>query len=185
LNIMMVRPSLNDLPPVTLPEGYRLLTAAGLPDLAGRWAGVINAAFGDQDWTPESATRDYINQPQYDPAGVFFIAREAAGAGGALDLVATAFAWLDTPGETELGRVHWVGTCAEHRGRGLANAVVLAVMHYFARHGFARAMLETQSYRAPAISCYQALGFEPYPRNAEEEAEWAIGLANVAALPPR
>jgi ribosomal protein S18 acetylase RimI-like enzyme len=178
LNIMMLRPNLANLPAIALPEGYQLICAADLDDPAPAWAGVINASFGDHDWTVETVSRDFISQPQYDPRGVFFVARDA-------EFVATAFAWRDAADETALGRVHWVGTCAEHRGRGLATAVVLAVMHYFAQHGFSRVMLETQSYRAPAISCYQALGFEPFPRNAEEEAEWAIGLANVAALPPR
>jgi mycothiol synthase len=178
LNIMMLRPDLADLPAVTLPEGYRLLSAADLPDPAPAWVQVINASFGDQDWTVESVTRDFISQPQYDPQGVFFVAHGE-------ELVATAFAWRDTPDEAQQGRVHYVGTCAEHRARGLGRAVVLAVMHYFAQRAFARVMLETQAFRAPAIRCYQGLGFAPFPRNAEEEAEWVTGLANVAELAAR
>lgn len=175
MNIMMLRPNLDGLPEIRLPEGYRLVTAGELPEPEPVWVEVINRAFGDQDWSLQSVRRDYVNQPQYDPAGVFFV---CCGD----EPVATAFAWCDVPEETALGRVHWVGTVIEHRGRGLATAVVVAVLRYFAGRGFERAMLETQSYRAPAIRCYQMLGFEPFPRSPEEEAEWALGLRNVAEL---
>lgn len=175
MNIMMLRPNLDALPEVALPEGYRLLTARDVPQLPEAWVALINEAFGDQDWTVAGVHRDYIGQPQYDPDGVFFVACGER-------LVATAFAWLDTPEETQQGRVHWVGTVIDHRGRGLAKAVVVAVLRYLAQRGFSRAILETQSYRAPAIACYQGLGFEPCPRCPEEEAEWVVGLRNVADL---
>lgn len=172
MNICMIRPHLDDLPPIRLPDGYELLTAADMDDPAQPWADVVNSSFGDTRWTAESVRRDFISQPQYDPQGVFFVAHQGR-------LVATAFAWRDDPQETRTGRIHFVGTVPDQRGRGLGRAVVLAVLHYLCQRGFHQGLLETQAFRLPAIRIYLALGFEPVPRNEEEEREWAPVMAQL------
>jgi mycothiol synthase len=177
LNIMMTRPNLEAVPTVSLPEGYSLVSAETVPALPQAWSALINEAFEEPQWTEESVVRDYISQPQYDAAGVFFVLHENMP-------VATAFAWLDAPDECIAGRVHWVGTLPEHRGKGLAGAVVLAVLHYLAERGFRSAFLETQAFRIPAIRLYTALGFQPEPRNEEELLEWGepVRLLGLEAI---
>jgi len=167
--IKMARPDLENLPPLDLPEGYHLATAADFEDPAPMWAKLINEAFGDRQWTPQYVEENYAGGEQYDPRGVFFI---MCGD----EAVSTAFAWVDQPGETQNGRVHWVASLPEHRGKGLARLVVAAVLHHLKQRGFAKAFLETQPYRLPAISVYLKLGFDPVLRNAgndmREEEAW-------------
>lgn len=165
LLVLLQRPHLEDLPPITLPDGYRLATAAQFADPAPMWAALVNEAFGDQKWTADYIHENFVSKPQYDPDGVFFVMHgdEAVG---------TAFAWLDEPGETVSGRVHWVGVKQEHRGKGLARVVVISVMRYFRERGFERAFLETQPHMMPAICLYMSLGLEPVPRNEEEQKAW-------------
>ncbi len=178
LLIRMVRPNLDDLPAISLPEGYRLATAAELDDAPATWADVITRSFGDRQSTAEGFQADYASKVQYDPEGVFFIMHGD-------EAVSTAFAWRDQPDETEFGRVHWVGTLKEHGRKGLASAVVLAVLHYFKERGFKRGFLETQGSRLPAIRVYMALGFEPgicsEEKRAGEEAVWADVRARLEA----
>lgn len=165
MDIAMLRPTLEEIPAVVLPEGYRLISAAELDDPAPLWAQVINDAFGDTNWTADRPREEFMNKPQYDPSGVFFILHGE-------DPVSTAFAWLDTPEEKELGRVHWVGTVEGHRGKGLGANVVCAVLHHHRRRNLKRAYLTTQGKRVPAIRLYMRLGFEPWPRSTEEAVEW-------------
>ena len=165
LLIRMTRPHLRELPDSIIPEGYQLANATEVEDLPQVWMDVVNESFGDENWTLESIHRDFISRPQYDPEGVFFAMHEGQA-------VATAFAWLDEPGETASGRVHFVGTLAEHRGKGLARMVVTAILHYFAARGFQSSFLETHPHRLPAIRVYLRLGFEPTPRKEEEAEAW-------------
>ncbi len=165
MNILMTRPNLCDLPPVIIPEGYKLVTACEIENLPAVWSRAINEAFGDQNWTEEYVLKEFITREQFDPAGAFFILYEGHP-------VAMAFRWRDTPEETVTGRVHYVATVGDHRGKGLARAVVVTVLHSMREQGLSRAVLTTQPYRLPAIRLYMSLGFEPTPRNEEEQAAW-------------
>lgn len=165
LLIKMTRPNLDDLPEITLPAGYRLATAAEFHAPAAMWAEIVSASFPDTVWTAEHVHEQYMDKEQYDPFGVFFV---MVGE----EVASTAFAWLDEPGESVCGRVHWVGTRPEHRRRGLASSAVVAVLRYFRDRGFARAFLETSPPLIPAIRAYFALGFEAEPRNDAERVAW-------------
>ncbi len=163
-SIRMIRPHLNDLPALVVPEGYSLRTA--WPGYEETWVQIINAAFaGTDDWTVEQCREKFTSRPQFDPAGMFFACAGEVPVG-------TAFAWRDEPGERVWGRVHWVGVVPQHQGQGLGRALVTAVLHYLARHEFPKAFLDTENFRVPAIRLYLSLGFEPYPRDKQEEAVW-------------
>ena len=172
LLVLLQRPHLDDLPPIALRDGYRLAAAAEFAEPAPMWAALVNESFGDQRWTADYIHENFASRPQYDAAGVFFVMHGD-------DAVSTAFAWLDEPGETEEGRIHWVGVREEHRGKGLARAVVVSVMRYFKERGFKRAFLETQPRMTPAICLYMSLGLEPVPRTEEEQKAWDEVFAKV------
>ena len=174
LLVRMDRPDLEGLPTVRLPEGYRLERAR--EGFEATWAGIINAAFGDENWTAASCREQFSGHERFEHEGMFFAVSPEGEA------VATAFAWLDTPDERVCGRVHWVGSLPEHRGKGLGRAVTLAVLHYFRASSFARAFLETESYRLPAIRLYLSLGFEPTPRDAEHEECWREIMEKIRQL---
>ncbi|MCE5237817.1 GNAT family N-acetyltransferase [bacterium] len=175
LLINLRRPHLDDLPPVRIPAGYRLATASEFDNPCPTWAGVINACFEDQHWTEEYIRESFMAKPQYDSEGVFFImcGEEA---------VATAFTWRDEPDETREGRIRWVATLAEHRGRGLGKAIVLATMHYFRDRGFEAVHLGTLPPLLPAIRMYLGLGMQPVLGEPEHDAAWR-GVFQALARP--
>lgn len=168
----MTRPDLENLPEVSVPDGYSLVTAEQFDSPEAMWAALINKAFGDTNWTAEYVCENYTSKEQYDPGGAFFVMHSDAA-------VSTAFAWLDEPGETQVGRIHWVGTDPEHRRKGLASVVCVSILRYFRDRGFRQVFLETHPPLIPAIRAYLALGLEPTPRNDEEEQAWDEVLAKV------
>jgi mycothiol synthase len=161
---------LEDLPPpVALPAGCRLVTAAQVPGFAPLWAELLNLSFEDGDWTPEKLDREFMSRPQFAPAGLFFGLVDGAPA-------SVALAWRNDPAETVRGLIHYVGTAPAERGKGLGRAVVVGVMHYLRARGLREVYLGTQQYRVPAVRLYLSLGFRPWPHNEEDEAVWAVGM---------
>ncbi len=170
-DVRMDRPDLEGLPPVEVAEGYQMVTYTEA--LFDQWMDLLDACFPELAPFDRAAWRERIvEQPQFDPAGVFFI-RQGDG------LCATAFCWLDDPAEKELGRVHWVGALPEHRGQRLGQSVTLAVLHYMRSRGLRRAMLDTQTFRKPAISLYLKLGFRPTPLSEADQVAWDQTLAEL------
>jgi len=166
LLITMVRPNLEDLPAVCIADGYVLKTAADFGDPVPVWIEAINNSFEDTNWTSEYIHAEFMDKQQYDPAGVYFVMHGDTP-------VSTAFAWIDDPDEQVMGRVHFVGTRPEHRGKGLARGTVSAVLHRLRERGLQKAMLGTHPFRLPAISVYLKLGFEPAPGDdPEQQAAW-------------
>ncbi|MFQ5810973.1 MAG: GNAT family N-acetyltransferase [Armatimonadota bacterium] len=174
LLVRMDRPHLEGLPTVRLPEGYRLETARD--GFEPTWAHVVNAAFLNEEHTAEKCREQFSSKKRFDPKGMFFVVTPEG------EPVATAFAWRDTPEEQECGRVHWVATVPGQQGKGLGRAVTLAVLHYLKEHGFARAFLETQPYRLPAIRLYLSLGLQPTPKDAEHEECWREVMQEIRRL---
>lgn len=169
----MDRPDLDGLPEVAVPQGYELLTDPG--GIVREWTELLSHAFGPgAHFEPEQWQDRFIAQPQYNPKGAFFVRHLATG-----ELCATAFCWLDDPGEREIGRVHWVGVHEAHRGVGLGRLVTVAVLHHMRERGLQRAMLETQAFRLPAIRLYLSLRFTPTPRNETEAADWEWALTEL------
>lgn len=149
-NIVMMRNNLENLEDIVLPEGYEFKTFV-LGD-ENKWVELMRNIFPESDWTVEKFWEAFGSQPQFDPNGLFFIITEK-------EYVATALGWFDEIDKREVGRVHWVGVKAEHRGKGLGKAVVLAVLHYLKGKGAQKAILDTQEYRQQAIKLYKSLGF--------------------------
>jgi GNAT superfamily N-acetyltransferase len=77
------------------------------------------------------------------------------------------------------GRVHWVAILPEHQGQGLGSPLMTAICHRLRDLGHTRAFLRTAANRAAAIKLYLRFGFEPHPRNAEEERLWPEILARL------
>lgn len=177
LLIQMTRPYLEGLPEVKLPEGYRLVSADELEAPEAMWAALVNKSFGNTSWTADYVRENFASKEQFDPRGVFFVLCGTQA-------VATAFAWLDEPGETRSGRIHWVGTDPDHRRKGLGTAVVVAIMRYFRDRGFTEAFLETHPPLIPAIRVYLSLGLEPTPRNEEEQEAWREVFARIRDQAP-
>ena len=81
----------------------------------------------------------------------------------------------DIPAST--GRVHWVAVTPSHQRHGLGRALVVATLRQLQELEYTSAYLTTGSENVPAISLYRRLGFEPFPRTAEERTAWqALGV---------
>ena len=165
--VLMRRPDLDGLPALSLPPGHALWRA-GAADADGI-AAVMASAFGPE-WTPERVRRSLLDASDVETT---FVIETAAGP------VATASARLDPGRFPGSGYVHWVGVHADHRGRRLGAAVVLAVLDRFRELGCRDAVLETDPPRLPAIRVYLGLGFRPESVGTAHEAMWRDIFANL------
>ena len=122
--------------------------------LPNTWMGVIRSAFGDfvAGWDADRFRAEFVSQPQFDKAGVFFVTSRGRAVG-------TAMAWTDSAEETALGRLHWLGVDPAHRRKGIARALVLMVLRRLQQRGFEEVYLTTEAFREGAIALYRSLGF--------------------------
>ena len=173
-SLQMLRPSLDDLPSLATalastlggPAGYRFRTYRQGDEAA--WAAIMNT--GEMEHWDAARTREKLTgcpQPQFDPAGLFFVTY-----GAAEQPVGSACAWLLRPDETETGILHMVCVLPEHRGRGLARPLCLAVLHRFRERGFRQVRLNTGDWRLGAIKTYLHLGFQPLITKPEQPPAW-------------
>ena len=174
----MVRPDLNELPPVEMPAGYVVRTYEPGDELA--WAAMMNSPLGiGSNWTHALVRERLILQPQFEPGCLFFAVDAGTG-----EPAATATAWRIRPDDREVGYLHMVASLPTHRGRGLGRVVCLAALHYLRSHGFGSAALTTDDPRLPAIATYLALGFVPdYWEDpaSSQRARWSAVFARLAA----
>ena len=160
-SLFLRRHSLDNLPPLDLPDGYILRTAR--PDDAEGIAVMLGEAFPEMEWTAERVENWLLNDESV--ATVFVI-----DFGGVP--VATASARLIPDAYPGSGYVHWVGASTAHRGKRLGALVSLAVLHEFARLCCKDSVLETDDFRVPAIKVYLNLGFVPEYRHATHAPRW-------------
>lgn len=163
--IAMLRPHLLDLPAVPpLADGYALRRAHGPADDEAL-AILLTAAFATA-WEPENVRTRLTAAPSVRTT--YVITWEG-------QLVATASYRYREEDFPNAGVMHWVGTHPDHRGRGLASALLIQLLHDFAAWGDHAAALETQDFRLPAIRTYLRFGFLPiYEFKGEDQRPiWA------------
>lgn len=172
-DLLMRRPHLNDLPPITpVPEGYRLRAAHSPADdeAIGR---VLTAAF-DKPW--DAARVRHILTVSPDVRAVYVVEWRGAV------VATTSHRFL--PGRfPHSGIVHYVGTHPDHRQRGLAAALLAHVLHEFAAYGYHDSVLETQDFRRAALRAYLACGFTPVYEVGDEDhrPRWSAIFGRVIA----
>ena len=89
------------------------------------------------------------------------------------EAVGVSAAWYPGPDvSASTGRVHWIAIKPSHQRRGLGRALVVTTLWRLHELGYASAYLTTGSENLPAINLYRSLGFEPFPRTAEERTAW-------------
>lgn len=148
-DITLCRPHLEHLPPSSLPDGYtvRVLGTADEAPLAELLTLAFEEAW-DELRVQTALTRAADVRAVY---GVFC----------GETLVATASSQTRPERDPGAGFVHWVATHPEHRGKGLAAALLRRVLEDFRARGEERARLDTQPERLPAIRAYLRFGFVP------------------------
>ena len=161
--LRMVRPNLEDLPELVIPEGYGLRSYIKGDEI--HWANIITDSFGGSKRTAEDTRREIIERDVFVPDGLFFTTYEDTPVG-------TACAWRQSVDETEVGYVHMVGVESKHTGYKLGKWVSLAVLYYFRDNGFVCSMLDTDDFRIPAIKTYLNLGFIPLYVEDTQDSRW-------------
>ncbi|MBV8350130.1 MAG: mycothiol synthase, partial [Mycolicibacterium sp.] len=157
--VLQMRRSLRDLPPVTVSDGVRVRRYAG-PEDDAELVRVNNAAFS---WHPEQSgwTADDIaarrSEPWFDADGLFLGFDERTGA-------LLGFHWTKVhPDEPGLGEVYIVGVDPSAQGRGLGHVLTLVGIHHLASrlsdHPDPTVMLYTEADNAAAVHTYERLGF--------------------------
>lgn len=167
--LKMLRPDLDGLPEIRLPEGYSVRSY--LPGDSQAWSNIIGESF-----KKTAADFDFDKIMRSDPAfrerRIWFIIFEG-------NPVATASAFIQ-PGFMRLaGMIHYVGALAGHEGKKLGYWVTLAALRCMSAEGWGRAWLATDDFRLPAIKTYLNLGFVPLLVDEGQRARWRNVFAEL------
>ena len=173
--LCMQRPSLDDLPGIELPAGYRLRTSQ--KGDAAHWARIIRESFDSPDVDASRFARDMQSHPAYRPDRIFFV----CAADGMP--CATASAYRKDAFGGDVGYLHMVGVRPCHAGRKLGLAASLAALHRFRSEGLSSAVLETDDFRLAAVKTYFRLGFLPLICHESHPARWDAVCANLGMRP--
>ncbi|MXY50258.1 MAG: GNAT family N-acetyltransferase [Gemmatimonadetes bacterium] len=179
--LRMMRPDLEDLPEISVPDGYALRTYR--PGDEAAWCEIMNTGIGT-DWTAEKCRKELTDTEPFMADGCFFAMRT----GEAGEAVATACAYDVQPegisaAQVHAAQVHMVCAKPAHRGRGLGRLVTLAVLHYMRERGYAAAFLGTDDFRVPAVRTYLGLGFIPDYIEDSHRLRWSSVFAEIGEQP--
>jgi len=165
VQVMMLRPSLDDFPQYALPHPFTI-----------RWY-----QQGDErHWLAMKARSDHFHQADltyyqhtYGAHADLLPERQAFLCDHAAQPIGTATAWFEDYAGQHYGKVNWVFIVPEAQGQGLAKPLLSAIGQRLRLLGHSRALLYTLTGRLPAIHLYQTFGFVPCVRHAADEAAWA------------
>ena len=163
-DITLLRPHLEHLPaPRPLPDRYALQVLGQVDEPA--LAELLSLVF-EETWD-EARVQTSLTRTA-DVRAVYGVLHGEV-------LVATASSQTRPQRDPGAGFVHWVAAHPEHRGRGLAAALLGRVLEDFRERGELRARLETQPERLPAVRVYLRFGFVPdYEAvGADQRAVWS------------
>ena len=179
LQLRMRRPSLEELPDVSVPAGYGLRAYQEGDEAA--WGEIMESPEGiGREWTVEKVRTSMMEKPQFEAEGLFFVTSD--GDGGRP--VASATAWRSPSAGERTGYVHMVCALPEHRGRGLGRLVTLAALRYMRERGDEDVLLETDDFRLAAIKSYLGLGFVPVYKEdpaSDHVARWSAVFERLFA----
>lgn len=158
----MLLETLEDLPPVRVPEGYTLRSFQEGDD--AHWERVMQESFQrSADKTRFGAMMR--SDPAFRPERVLFICRDGVP-------VATSSAWHMPQYGERMGHLHYVAVVPSETGRGLGLQISLACLHRMKEEERATAMLLTDDFRIPAIKTYLKLGFRPLMMHEGHRQRW-------------
>jgi mycothiol synthase len=161
-NVNLVRAVNGNLPPVTLPEGYRLRTLDPKRDAETVWR-VDNAAFRDHWGHAESKLENLLhrmNKPHMRPELWLLAEEEATGEIVGLGLNTIDPDWIAQAGRQE-GYLETLAVLKEHRKRGLGRALISKSLQVLRDAGMEAVHLHADSENSTgAMRLYEGVGFE-------------------------
>ncbi len=153
LPVWMVRPNMDNIPQIALPEGFSMRPMR--LDEIGLWTDIWRDAEPYFQIKGDTFMGVYgLDLPAVERR-VFFVVDEPGVA------VGTISAWYDRNFKgVDAGRIHWVAVRPAFQNRGLAKGMMTFAMNRLAQwHRVA--YLDTQSKRIGAIKLYLDFGFLP------------------------
>jgi len=172
----MLRPTLDDVPDVPLPDGFEVRAVVGVVDERRVWDAAAEAfrdERGEQEWTEEDWAREQAD-PRRDPTlwAIAFDGDEpAGGVHGRIDPEENA-----ARGVLQ-GYIAGVWTRAPYRRRGLARALLARVLMLLRERGMTSAYLGVDGLNPnQAMNLYEGLGFAI----RSSETDWTKPLPTPA-----
>ena len=160
-SVNLARPVNGNLPPVTVPEGYRLRTFDPARDAEAAWR-VDNDAFRDHWGHAESKLEEFlhwIKMPHMRPELWFLAEEEASGGVVGLGLNVIDPDWIAQTGRQE-GYLDTLAVLREHRERGLGRALISKSLHALRDAGMEAVHLHADSENLTgAMRLYEGAGF--------------------------
>jgi len=157
------------LPEVAVPAGY-LIRAYRHGDGAA-WCRLIYGGIGGE-WTEAGLQEEMDGAQDFQAADLFFAVEGE-------EVVGTTWALRRESFPSGVGSVHMVAVAPEHRGRGLGRLLVLFALRRFCEQGIARARLQTDDVRLPAIKIYLGVGFRPLLTHESHLERWRKVYRNL------
>jgi mycothiol synthase len=160
-NVNLIRPMNGNLPPVSVPDGYRLRAFDPECDAEAAWR-VDNAAFRDHWGHTESKFEDFVHwmeEPHMRPELWLLAEEKATGEIVGLGLNVIDPDWIEQTGRRE-GYLNTLAVLREHRKRGLGAALIDQSLHVLRDEGMEAVHLHADSENLTgAMRLYERAGF--------------------------
>jgi GNAT superfamily N-acetyltransferase len=162
--VVMIRPTLADLPQYPMPPGYWMRLFQ--PGDERVWISLNAAADRYNTITLDLFLREFGGDIEGLKTRCFFLCT-----GGGRD-IGTVTSWYDPNYRgRRCGRIHWVAIHPNYQGKGLAKPMLTVAMNRLAEsHG--SAYLTTNTVRLVAIRIYLDFGFVPDIREPADRTHW-------------
>lgn len=161
-SVNLIRPVNGNLPPVLVPDGYRLRTFEPEHDAEAAWK-VDNAAFRDHWGHTESELADFLHWlevPHMRPELWLLAEEEATSEVVGLGLNIIDPDWIEQTGRRE-GYVNTLAVLREHRKQGLGTALISKSLHALHDAGMEAVHLHADSENLTgAMRLYERVGFK-------------------------
>jgi len=151
--IVMVRHTLENLPPANLPDGYSVRRHEPGDETA--WTQIQQLADEFNPITPELFASQFGSDPSAWNQRILYLVDDRSGRP-----VGTTAAWYGDAGRwAGWGRIHWVAILPDYQGRGLSKPLLAQALRRLRELGHSRAYLTTSAERTVALRLYERFGF--------------------------
>lgn len=177
LELVMIRPTLADLPVFALPAGYALQWYRAGDEQ--HWLDIHALADDYFTYTLELYRREFGEDTALLAERQYFLLNDAD------KFIGTTTAWIDDGRfGAHYGRIHWVAIVPSEQGKGLAKPLLGAACLRLRELGHTAAFLVTSTALIPALNLYLSFGFQPYIRDTEDQRRWELVRSHLKYLLP-
>lgn len=166
VEIIMVRPDLENIPSYPLPEGYtmRHYQPGDEQHWADLWVSVND--FDTNERALKAHQDDFGSDAEQLPIRQMYLCNETG------EVIGTISSWYGNSYEPALyGLIHWVAINPEYQAKRLGRPLLCEAMKLM-RQWHDKAYLCTHTHRVRALRVYLDMGFVPFIRNDQDIESW-------------